>query len=83
MGDSVLIAHNGINFDYRFLNKKLVQNGFEPIKNTLIDTLQLSRTLHKDLFKHTLGAICRKYKIEYSDEIAHRADFDAEVLNKV
>lgn len=83
IGDAVLVAHNGINFDYRFLNKKLVQNGFEPIKNTLIDTLQLSRTIHKELFKHTLGTICRKYKIEYSDEIAHRADFDAEVLNKV
>ena len=83
IGDAVLVAHNGINFDYRFLNKKLVQNGFDPIKNTLIDTLQVSRTIHKDLFKHTLGAICRKYKIDYSDEIAHRADFDAEVLNKV
>lgn len=83
IGDSVLVAHNGINFDYRFLNKKLVQNGFDPIHNPLIDTLQISRSIHKDLARHTLGAICRKYKIEYTDEIAHRADFDAEVLNKV
>ncbi|MDE7434010.1 MAG: hypothetical protein K2M43_02695 [Mycoplasmoidaceae bacterium] len=83
MGDAVLVAHNGINFDIRFLNKKLVQNGLEPIDNTLIDTLQISRAIHKDQTKHTLGSICRKYKIEYTDEIAHRADFDAEVLSRV
>lgn len=83
IGDAVLIAHNGINFDFRFLNKKLVENGFEPLKNVMIDTLQISRAINKELYRHTLGAICRKNKIEYTDEIAHRADFDAMVLASV
>jgi DNA polymerase-3 subunit alpha (Gram-positive type) len=45
--------------------------------------LYLSRAVNKDMDKHSLGAISKKYKFDYTDEIAHRADFDAEVLNKV
>jgi DNA polymerase-3 subunit alpha (Gram-positive type) len=83
IGNSFLVAHNGINFDMRFLNKKLVQHGFGLIKNTLVDTLQISRGLHPDYQKHRLGFICRKNKIQYDDTIAHRADFDAEVTYRV
>jgi DNA polymerase-3 subunit alpha (Gram-positive type) len=80
IGDSVLIAHNGINFDIRFLNKKLTQLGREPVKNILIDTMQISKALHPSYPRHKLGYICRQNKIMYDDSIAHRADFDAEVL---
>lgn len=83
IGDKTLIAHNGINFDYRFLNKKLEQNKLPLIKNPIIDTMQLSRYLNKNSVQHNLGAISHLYKLEYNDEIAHRADFDAEVLTKV
>jgi DNA polymerase-3 subunit alpha (Gram-positive type) len=79
----VLVAHNGINFDIRFLNKKLIQSKRSPLRNVLIDTMQVSRGINKDMARHNLGAICRSNKILYDDSIAHRADFDAEVLNKV
>jgi DNA polymerase III alpha subunit (gram-positive type) len=39
--------------------------------------------LNKNSVQHNLGAISHLYKLEYNDEIAHRADFDAEVLTKV
>ena len=83
IGDKTLIAHNGINFDYRFLNKKLEQNNLSLIKNPIIDTMQISRYLNKSSVQHNLGAISHLYKLEYNDEIAHRADFDAEILTKV
>jgi DNA polymerase-3 subunit alpha (Gram-positive type) len=83
VGNSILVAHNGIDFDIRFLNKKLIQNGFKSIENTLIDTLMISRAIHPEFQRHRLGFICRKYKIQYDETVAHRADFDAEVTYRV
>ncbi|GHU53044.1 hypothetical protein FACS189496_4030 [Bacilli bacterium] len=77
---SVLIAHNGINFDIRFINKKLEKYGMELLTNPLIDTLQISRAINNDYSHHSLGVICRHCKIVYEEDVAHRADFDAEVL---
>lgn len=82
IGDDTLIAHNAFSFDYRFLNKKLVQNGFSPLKNNIIDTLQVSRAINTEMVQHSLGTICRHYKIDYNEEEAHRADFDARVLSQ-
>ena len=81
--DLTLIAHNGIKFDYRFINNKLEQYGFEPLTNPIIDTMQLSRYLNEKATQHNLGTISRGYKLVYNDEIAHRADFDAAVLFEV
>lgn len=78
--DCVLIAHNGINFDYRFLNKKFEQNNLPTINNAIIDTMQVSRYVNGDLAKHSLGVIAHSYHLEYNEAIAHRADFDTEVL---
>lgn len=83
IGNATLIAHNGINFDYRFLNKKLQQNNLPLITNPIIDTMQLSRYINSKAIQHNLGAISHLYHLEYNDDIAHRADFDAEVLTKV
>ncbi|MCF0125450.1 MAG: ribonuclease H-like domain-containing protein [Clostridia bacterium] len=83
MGDAVLIAHNGINFDYRFLNKKFEQHKIPLMSNAIIDTMQVSRLVNNKLAKHNLGALCRQLKVEYNDEIAHRADFDSKVLYSV
>ncbi|MGL4768924.1 MAG: PolC-type DNA polymerase III [Mycoplasmoidaceae bacterium] len=78
-GKSILIAHNGISFDINFINSKLEKYSLGKVDNPLIDTMVLSRSLNK--FKsHSLGSLCRKYKIEYNDITAHRADFDAKVL---
>ncbi|MDE7112169.1 MAG: PHP domain-containing protein, partial [Malacoplasma sp.] len=81
--DSVLIAHNGIKFDLPFLNCKLEQEGMDQINNTLIDTLQISRAVNEQISGHSLGIIARKYKINYNELEAHRADKDAEYLLEI
>lgn len=79
-GNSVLIAHNGIKFDLPFINAKMIENGFEPINNPLIDTMQISRSINEIISGHSLGAICRRYKINYDENVAHRADVDSRYL---
>ena len=81
LGDSILVAHNGINFDINFINSKLNYYNLQPISNTLIDTLLISRGYNKNFKSHSLESICKKYKIEYNKNEAHRADYDALVLS--
>lgn len=79
IGDSVLIAHNGADFDMKFLNYECFKNNLPEFDNMLIDTMNVSRAINP--FKsHRLGYIASKYKIEYDELTAHRADYDAEVL---
>lgn len=79
-GDAILIAHNGIRFDLPFINCKLDENNMNIIKNTLIDTMWISRGINQQISGHSLGAICRKFKITYDETAAHRADVDSEYL---
>lgn len=81
--DCVLIAHNGIKFDFPFLNCKLEQENMELLTNPVIDTLQISRAVNEQISGHSLGIIARKYKINYNELEAHRADKDAEYLLEV
>lgn len=80
IGDSILIAHNGI-FDLGFLNAACRQAGYEEFTNPLIDTLPLAQ-LMMDMKGYRLGAVCRHYNVSYDGEGAHRADYDAEVLSR-
>lgn len=82
IGDSVLVAHNA-EFDYNFLNEALLRMGREPLKNPVIDTLDLARSLHSHRKGYRLGQIARQYGIRYDEDIAHRADYDAEILFQV
>ena len=82
IGDRVLVAHNA-HFDYGLLNEELIRNGFEPLGNVVVDTLDLSRTLFKDRRAFRLGNMCRAYNIPYDENIAHRANYDADVLAQV
>ncbi len=63
------------NCEIKWVNGKLT--------NPIIDTLQLSRLLQQQLRYHRLGTVVRKYNIKYNEEIAHRADYDAEILAAV
>ncbi|WP_391591907.1 DNA polymerase III polC-type [[Mycoplasma] cavipharyngis] len=83
IGDSVLVAHNGINFDLPFLNAKLIENNLKPLSNTLIDTLQVSRAIFSDERSHNLGSLCKRLEIQYDETVAHRADVDVEKLAEV
>ncbi|AVN62325.1 PolC-type DNA polymerase III [Mesoplasma coleopterae] len=78
--DSILIAHNA-NFDFNFLNALSKRLGYGELENTVIDTLTLSRMVRPALKSHRLGAVCKKFGILYDEHVAHRADYDADVLN--
>ena len=82
IGDSVLVAHNAT-FDYGFINAELKRLGREPLKNPVIDTLDLARAIHKDRRTYRLGNIARHYRVAYDEDVAHRADYDAKVLSDV
>ena len=82
IGDSVLVAHNA-SFDVNFLNDSLIRIGRQPLNNPVIDTLDLSYSLHADRKAHRLGNVARIYGIKYDEEVAHRADYDAQILSDV
>ncbi len=78
----VLVAHNAA-FDFGFLNSELERIGEPPLTNAVIDTLDLSRSLLKNRRAYRLGNMCRAYNIPYDEEVAHRANYDADVLSQV
>ena len=82
MGDAILVTHNA-EFDISFLQEELVRCGRPKLNNPIIDTLALSRYLFPKSRGHTLGNLCRNFEVNYNDEDAHRADYDASVLNDV
>lgn len=83
IGDSILVSHN-ITFDFGHLNESLKRIGREKLTNSCIDTLSLSRYMFPEANLHNLGALSRNLGIaSYNEEEAHRADFDARILNEV
>lgn len=80
--DCILVAHNAI-FDVSFIKEAINRLGFPKLTNPIIDTLPLSRYLYSEHRSHTLGSVARRFNIEYDEEVAHRADYDAQVLANV
>ena len=81
--DSIVVSHN-ITFDVGFLNEALRRMGQDPISNPLIDTLSLSRYMFPESSRHSLGSLSRNLGIAtYDEDDAHRADYDARILNEV
>ena len=80
--DDVLVAHNAT-FDYFFLNEELRRIGRKPLTNVVIDTLDMSRAILPDRRAYRLGNLSRYYHVNYNEEEAHRADFDAGALADV
>lgn len=81
-GDDILVAHNAA-FDYGFLNEALKNNGMEPIKNPVIDTLPISRVLYPGMRSHREEALARRFEIEFDATGAHRANYDAAHLAQI
>ena len=79
-GDAVLVAHNA-SFDMGFIRTKAEKKCGMDIKNTVLDTLELSRSLLPDLKKHKLNIICEHLGV--SLEGHHRAVNDAEATAEV
>jgi DNA polymerase III subunit alpha, Gram-positive type len=80
--DHVLVAHNA-GFDVRFINENLQRLNMKVLSNTVIDTLDCARALIKDRKAFKLGKVARYYAIPYDEEVAHRADYDAEIAGMV
>ena len=73
--DSIIVGHNVLRFDWRFLEVECMRAGVEtPIPKGIIDTLVLARRLRIP-GRHTLGHLCARFGIEISR--AHQADADA------
>ena len=78
-GDDILLGHN-IRFDYGFL-KQNAENLRLSFDRECIDTLKISRAVHKELESRSLENLCRYYDI--IDENHHRAFNDADVTSKL
>lgn len=78
--DFTLVAHNA-SFDIGFLKEKIFKYELDELKNQWIDTLSIARFLIEQSKSYRLEIVCKKFSINYDAEVAHRADYDAEVLS--
>lgn len=83
IGTATLVIHNA-NFDLGFINQELKIAKLPPIKNPIIDSLQLARAEIKDIGNHKLDTLCDYYKISRaSRKDAHGALIDSKLLADV
>jgi DNA polymerase-3 subunit epsilon len=75
--DRVFVAHNA-RFDYTFLRNEFKRLGM-TFRAKVLCTVQLSRKLYPDEFKHSLDALIARHGLEYHGE-RHRALTDAELI---
>ena len=76
-GDLPMVAHNA-KFDVSFLKMAHNKYNLGEFKNTVIDTLELSRTMDNTYSRHSLSALVKRYNVEFDEDSHHRADYDAE-----
>lgn len=76
-GDNPMIAHNA-KFDISFIEMSMKKYNLGEFKNTVIDTLELSRALDPDVSRHSLSALVKRYDVPWNEDAHHRADYDAE-----
>ena len=80
LNDSIIVAHNA-QFDLRFLRAECERNGFSPVKNDVIDTLQFARWAFPEQkhFKQTL--LAEQFGLKIKE--AHRAYDDAFICGNI
>ena len=76
VGDLPMVAHNA-RFDISFINSAYRKYDLGVLKNTLIDTLGLSRYLESNYKYHNLATLVERYNIEWDEDKHHRASYDA------
>lgn len=85
IGDAELIIHNA-RFDLSFLNYELQliekQFGLIEDKNSVIDTLQLARSMYPGQ-RNSLDALCKRLGVDNTNRKLHGALLDAEILASV
>lgn len=75
--DCPMVAHNA-KFDVSFLEMAYHKYNLGEFKNTVIDTLELSRTLDSTFARHSLSALVKRYDVPFDEDSHHRGDYDAE-----
>ena len=76
-GDLPMVAHNA-KFDISFISMAMKKYNLGEFSNTVIDTLELSRTLDQGYARHGLSALVKRYNVPWQEDAHHRADYDAE-----
>lgn len=76
-GDCPMVAHNA-KFDVSFLEMAYKKYNFGTFTNSVIDTLELSRTLDNTYARHSLSALVKRYEVPWDESAHHRGDYDAE-----
>ncbi len=76
-GNLPMVAHNA-KFDISFIEHAMHKYHLGEFKNTVIDTLELSRTLDQGYARHSLSALVKRYNVTWDEDAHHRADYDAE-----
>jgi DNA polymerase-3 subunit epsilon len=80
IGSDPIVAHNA-QFDMKFLNSELNRLFYKPLKNTVIDTLEIARKLYGT--GNNLDNLCKRYGVNNSNRKVHGALLDAQLLSKV
>ena len=85
IGDSPIVAHNGLDFDFPFVNFELNKLGLRPIpREQMMDTLVIARNRVFGPKSYTLDALAKWYGISLTARAdAHGALIDSEILAKV
>ena len=76
-GNLPMVAHNA-KFDVSFIEMAHNKYSLGEFTNTVIDTLELSRTLDTGFARHSLSALVKRYDVPWDEEAHHRGDYDAE-----
>lgn len=76
-GDLPMVAHNA-KFDISFITMAMKKYNLGEFKNTVIDTLELSRVIDQGYARHGLSALVKRYNVPWDENAHHRADYDAE-----
>lgn len=77
---AVLVAHNA-RFDMGFLQEACKRQGFAPVENPVLDTLELSRMMYSSMKNHRLNTLADKFKVSLDNH--HRAVDDAAALGGI
>lgn len=85
VGDSQIVAHNGLDFDFPFVNHELEMLGLPQIpREQMADTLVIARNRVFGPKSYTLDALAKWFGISLTARAdAHGALIDSEILAKV
>jgi DNA polymerase III epsilon subunit-like protein len=85
IGDAPVVAHNGADFDFPFMNHELEMLGLPPIpRPQQLDSIVIARNRVFGPKSYSLDALAKWYGISLTARAdAHGALIDAEILAKV